>query len=114
MDTLVQQVLENFKTAYGLKITDGGDLFLSERNLLEFLVKLGRKVMGSVLGDVGSGYDGAVIRKGGRKYKFIGYRSTDLHGLFGIVAYKRAYYFSRQEGGGGYFPLDEKLGIEKR
>ena len=31
-----------------------------------------------------------------------------------MIENKRAYYFSEQEGGGGYFPLDEKLGIEKR
>jgi hypothetical protein len=31
-----------------------------------------------------------------------------------MIEYRRAYYFSEQEGGGGYFPLDEKLGIQKR
>ena len=31
-----------------------------------------------------------------------------------MIEYKRAYSFSEQEGGGGYFPLDETLGIEKR
>jgi hypothetical protein len=44
----------------------------------------------------------------------VGYRTTSLHGLFGMIEYRRAYYFSEQEGGGGYFPLDEKLGIRKR
>lgn len=114
MDSLIAQALENFKTSYGLKITDNSDMFLAEKNLLEFLVKLGRGVMGKVFQNMEKGYEGAVLNKEGRKYRFVGYRKTSLHGLFGMVEYKRAYYFSEQEGGGGYFPLDEKLGIEKR
>jgi len=114
MDSLVTQIVENFKAAYGLKITDGADLFLTERNMLEFLIKVGRKAMGEVFQGIGNGYEGAVLNKGERKYRFIGYRSTSLHGLFGMIEYRRAYYFSDQQGGGGYFPLDEKLGIEKR
>ncbi len=114
MDSLIPQIVENFKTTYGLKITDNADLFLVERNLLEFLMKLGRAVMGSVFQSMDNGYEGAVMSTEGRKYKFVGYRTTSLHGLFGMIEYKRAYYFSEQHGGGGYFPLDEKLGIEKR
>lgn len=114
MDSLVPQIVENFKAACGLKITDSSDLLLVERNLLEFLMTIGRQAMGTVFQGLQKGYGGAVIRKGGRKYKFVGYRTTSLHGLFGMIEYKRAYYFSGQEGGGGYFPLDEELGIEKR
>jgi len=114
MDSLIPQIVENFKAAHGLKITDSADLFLVERNLLEFLMKLGRGVMSNVFEGMDKGYEGAVIRKEKRKYKFVGYRTTSLHGLFGMIEYKRAYYFSEQEVGGGYFPLDEKLGIEKR
>ena len=75
---------------------------------------LGRQAMNKVFQGMGNGYEGAVIYKGERKYRFVGYRSTSLHGLFGMIEYKRAYYFSRQEGGGGYSPLDKILGIEKR
>src|SRR5271157_2965679 len=114
MDSLVPQIVENFKTAYGLKITDNADLFLVERNLLEFLMKLGREVMGTVFQSMDNGYEGAVMSREGRKYKFVGYRRTGLHGLFGMIEYKRAYYFSEGHGGGGHFPLDEKLGIKKR
>jgi hypothetical protein len=114
MESLVPQIVENFKAAYGLKITDSSDMFLAEKNLLEFLMKLGRAAMGAVFQQLDKGYAGAVIRKDDRKYKFVGYRTTSLHGLFGMIEYKRAYYFSEQEEGGGYFPLDEKLGIEKR
>ena len=114
MDSLVTQILENFKAAYGLKITDSSDMFLTEKNLLEFLMRLGRATMGAVFEQLDTGYEGAVIRKDARKYKFVGYRRTSLHGLFGMVEYRRAYYFSKQEGGGGYFPQDEKLGIQMR
>lgn len=113
MDSLVQQIVENFKAAYGLKLTDSSDLFLAERNLLEFLMRLGRGVMGKVFEGMEKGYEGAVMQKEGRKYKFVGYRTTSLHGLFGMIDYTRAYYFSEKKGG-GYFPLDEKLGIEGR
>ncbi len=114
MDSLILQIVENFKAAYGLKITDGPDLLLVERNLLEYLMRLGRGAMGQVFQGMDKGYEGAVIEKEeGRKYKFIGYRATTLHGLFGMIEYTRAYYYSPQEGGGGYFPLDEKLGIDK-
>ncbi|MGA2478336.1 MAG: UPF0236 family transposase-like protein, partial [Spirochaetia bacterium] len=77
-------------------------------------MKLGRGVTRNVFESMDKGYEGAVANKEGRKYRFVGYRKTNLHGLFGIIEYKRAYYFSQHEGGGGYFPLDEKLGIEKR
>jgi hypothetical protein len=80
------------KAAYGLNITDSGDLFLTEKNLLEFLMKLGRAAMGNVFQQLDTGYEGAVIRKEQRKYKFVGYRTTSLHGLFGMIDYKRAYW----------------------
>jgi hypothetical protein len=114
MNTLVSQIVEAFKSAYGLKITDGTDLLLVERNALEFLMVLGRGVVAQVFQESGTGYAGPLIEHEGREYRFVGYRTTTLHGLFGEVEYTRAYYYSSEEGGGGYFPLDEKLGIEKR
>jgi hypothetical protein len=114
MNTLVSQIVEAFKSAYGLKITDGSDLLLVERNALEFLMVLGRGVVAQVFQESGTGYAGPIIEHEGREYRFVGYRTTTLHGLFGEVEYTRAYYYSSEEGGGGYFPLDEKLGIEKR
>ena len=47
MNSLVAQLVENFKTAHVLKVTDNADLFLVERKVLEFLIKLGREVMGT-------------------------------------------------------------------
>ena len=43
MDTLVTQIAEAFKAAFGpsgLKITDSADLLLVERNLFEFMMLL--------------------------------------------------------------------------
>jgi len=112
MDTLVAQIAEAFKTKYGLKITDGTDLMFVERNLLEFMMLLGRSVMGEVFQGMQNGYEGPVIEVDGRKYRFVDYRSTRLHGLFGTVEYTRAYYHNSHEG--GYFPLDKKVSVEKR
>ena len=112
MDSLVALIVENFKATCGMKITDSGDVFLTERNMLEFLMKLGRQAMSRVFQGIGNGYEGAVIRVEGRKYGFVGYRTTSLHGSFRMIDYKPAYYFSDEPGGGGYFPLDAKLGIQ--
>jgi len=114
MDTLVAQIAEAFKARYGLKLTDGADLLFVERNLLEFMMLLGRGVLAEVFQGIQGGYEGPVIEVDRRKYRFVDYRSTTLHGLFGTVEYTRAYYHSPHEGGGGYFPLDKKLGVEKR
>jgi hypothetical protein len=83
MDSLAAQIGGTFKATYGLKITDSADMFLAQRNLLESLMKLGVGVMRKVFEDMKKGYGGAVTRKEGRKYKFVGYRTTSLHGLFG-------------------------------
>jgi len=41
---------------------------------------------------------GCMVESSG--YPSVGYRKkTNLHGLFGIIEYKRAYYFSQHEGG---------------
>jgi len=106
MDTLVHQIVADFKAAYGLKITDKADLFLTERNMLEYLMRLGRAAMGEVFAGIGKGYEGPTLQRQGGQYKFVGYRKTVLHGLFGLVDYSRAYYFNSEEQGGGYFPLD--------
>ena len=113
MDTLVTEIAEAFKAKYGLKITDGVELMFVERNLLEFMMLLGRGVMATVFQDMEKGYEGPAIHVEGRGYRFVDYRRTTLHGLFGMVEYTRAYYYSSR-GGGGYCPLDKKLGIEKR
>jgi hypothetical protein len=115
MDTsFVSQLLEYFKGTYGLKIDNAEELFETQRNLLEYLICLGRELENRMFEELGKGYQGATVDKDGRRYKFVGYRGTSLHGLFGEIRYQRAYYVSHQEEGGSWIPLDERLGIEKR
>jgi len=90
----------NFKAFYGLEITDNAELFRWSEIFFKFLLKLGREVMGTVFQGMENGCEGAIMRREARKYKFVGYRTTSLHGLFGMIEYKRAYYFSEQDRGG--------------
>jgi hypothetical protein len=115
MDTpFVSQLLEYFKATYGLKVDSAEELFETQRNLLEYLVCLGRDLENKMFEELGTGYQGATVDKDGRKYKFVGYRDNSLHGLFGEIRYRRAYYVSTQGEGESWIPLDERLGIEKR
>ena len=115
MDThFVSQLLAYFKATFGLKIDSAEELFETQRNLLEYLVCLGRQLENRVFEELGKGYEGATVEKDGRKYKFVGYRGNTIHGLFGEIRYQRAYYVSSEKEGGSWIPLDERLGIEKR
>ena len=40
----VSRLLEYFKSNYGLEINDAVELFKAQRNLLEYLINLGREV----------------------------------------------------------------------
>jgi len=112
--SFVSQHLEYFKDTYGLKIANAEELFETQRNLLEYLICLGRELENKMFEELGKGYEGPTVERDGRKYKFVDYRHNTLHGLFGEIHYQRAYYVSSQEGGGSWIPLDEQLGIEKR
>ena len=111
---MVLRLLDYFKESFGLKIGSGEDLFETQLNLLEYLIDLGRRLENEIFEELGKGYEGATIEKDGRKYKFIDYRGTRIHGLFGEIRYRRAYYISVEKGVGSRIPLDEMLGIEKR
>ena len=110
---LVSQLFEHFKSTYGLTIDSAEQLFDSQRNLLEYLVRLGRGLENQMFEELGKGYEGPSIEKGGKKYKFVGYRHNTLHGLFGEIRYRRAYYVGCQGQGESWIPLDKRLGIEK-
>jgi hypothetical protein len=58
MDSLVPQIAEAFKAAYGKRITDSTELLLVERNLLEFMMLLGRGVMAQACQDMDGSYGG--------------------------------------------------------
>ena len=40
MDSLIPQIVENFKSPCGLKISDSSEMLLTERNLMTFLMEL--------------------------------------------------------------------------
>ena len=111
---LISQLLEHFKAEFGLEIKNARDLFETQRSLLEYLVCLGRQMENKIFEALGNGYDGAMIERDGTRYKFIGYRGNAIHGLFGQIHYRRAYYVDVENKSGSRIPLDEMLGIEKR
>lgn len=82
-----------------------------EMTVLQLLIRLGRAAMVELFKDLGTGYRGAKVKRRGRRYHFVGHRRKTLHGLFGVVPYKRAYY-AASEGGRGWAPLDEELAIK--
>ena len=115
MDTkLVSQLLAYFKTTFGLTVNNAEQLFDTQRNLLEYLIGIGRELENRMFEELGRGYEGATIERDGKRYKFVDYRSNSIHGLFGEIRYRRAYYVGESKEAGSTIPLDERLGIEKR
>ena len=54
MDTnLVSRLLEYFKTTFGLNIQNAEDLFETQRNLLEYLIRLGRELENRMFEELG-------------------------------------------------------------
>jgi len=111
---LVSQLLEYFKATFGLTVNNAEQLFETQRNLLEYLIGIGRDLENRMFEELGKGYEGATMERDGKKYRFMGYRSNTIHGLFGEIHYRRAYYIGEDKEAGSTIPLDERLGIEKR
>ncbi len=114
MTELIPQLLQYFKDAYGFNISNSSELFETERNMLEFLMQIGRDLMNKVFVEIGTGYMGSKIEKDGKEFKFKENREQGIHGLFGQIVYKRAYYVGTESGVGTYTPLDEMLSIDKK
>jgi hypothetical protein len=112
-DAMISQILECFKTVYGLKIESAETLWQTQQNLLEFVMRMGREIENALFQEAGTGYQGAIVERDGKRFRFVGNRETSIQGLFGMIRYRRAYYRSEEKGGGSYIPLDERLGIEK-
>lgn len=110
--SVVAQLLDCFKAIYGIRVRDAGDLFAAQRDILQFVIELGRELEEGLFAEIGKGYEGARIERGGKRYRFVAYRAARVHGLFGRIGYERAYY-AGMDGSGSYIPLDERLGIEK-
>ncbi|MDF1556475.1 MAG: hypothetical protein P1P84_25680, partial [Deferrisomatales bacterium] len=73
-DWVVSQLVELFKTTYGVGFDSAEDLLQTEINMLELLVQLGRKAMTGLFAEAGTGYRGTELEKEGVGYRFEGNR----------------------------------------
>jgi hypothetical protein len=96
-DKILTQLLDCFKTVYGIKLDSPEAVFKIQQNLMEFVMGLGRGLENKVFAQAGTGYRGAIVEKNGNRYRFIGNRPTSIHGLFGMIRYRRAYYVSEEK-----------------
>jgi hypothetical protein len=110
---IVTQLLECFKAVYRYKLDSAQALLQVEQDLVEFLMVTGRQLENKLFCEAGTGYLGAIVSHDGNRYRHVGNRKTEIHGLFGKLKYKRAYYTRENKEGGSWIPLDEKLGIHK-
>ena len=78
MTELIPQLLQYFKDAYGFNISNSSELFETERNMLEFLMRVGRDLMNKVFTEIGTGYMGPKIEKDGKEFKFKVFVQTPL------------------------------------
>jgi hypothetical protein len=113
-ESIVSQLVSCFKSAYGVKLDSPRGLLQMQQDLLEFVMGLGRKLENSLVAEGGTGYQGAIVEREGARYRFVNHRENSVHGLFGIIRYRRAYYRREGKERGSWIPLDEKLGIEKK
>ena len=68
MDTkLVSQLFEYFKANFEFDILNSAELFETQRNILEYLVTLGRELENKVFEEQGKGYEGAKVEKDGER-----------------------------------------------
>ncbi len=79
---------------------DSSELFVTEKNMLEYVMGIGRNLINKIFKEMGTGYEGNRIEKDGNKYEFKGNRKKSIHGLFGSIDYKRAYYVGANNTGG--------------
>jgi len=112
-DAIISQLLDCFKAIYGLKLDSPEALWQTQQNLLEFVMGLGRRLENGVFTKAGTGYQGSIVEREGKRWRFVGNRETAIHGLFGMIRYWRAYYIVPGMKGESWIPLDERLGIHK-
>jgi hypothetical protein len=108
-EAIVGQLFSMFKEQYGYAVDDACGLFDGQRDMLEFVMKLGKRLEQMFFQGLGTGYVGPKHEVAGVEYRFKGYRRRQIHGLFGKVEMKRAYYVGPR---GNYHPLDERLALK--
>ena len=67
-EDIVKELFGYFKENYGFKIENASDLFDAEKNLLEFLVRIGRRIENKFFEEIGTEYLGNIVKKDGKEY----------------------------------------------
>ena len=75
---LIQEIWEYFKDNYEYEINSPTDFFEKQRDLLEFLMCLGRDLEQPLIDNIGTGYKGIIIRNNGKDFKFKGNRKQGV------------------------------------
>ena len=109
-EAIVGQLFSMFKEQYGCAVDDAAGLFDGQRDMLEFVMRLGKSLEQKFFEGLGSGYLGPKHTIEGVEYRFKGHRRREIHGLFGKIVLKRAYYVGPR--GSNCHPLDERLALK--
>lgn len=64
--------MKSFNKNYSFNINDSSDLFVTERNMLEYVMGIDKTLMNEIFEGMGTGYDGNRIEKAGNKYELKG------------------------------------------
>ena len=109
-EVMIGKLFDLLKKQFGSTIADPVSLFDGQRDLLTFVVGVGRELEQRVFDALGTGYRGSNVEMEGVRYRFKGYRSCAVQGLFGKIEQKRAYYVAGE--GRTYYPLDCQVSLK--
>ncbi len=109
-EEIIGKVFDLFKDEYGSTVANAASLFDGQRDLLTFVMGMGRALEQRLFDSLGTGYRGPTLELEGVRYVFKEYRSCEVHGLFGKIRLRRAYYVGGK--GRTHFPLNCQLSVE--
>ena len=107
---IIGKLFDLFKEQFGSTVANRVSVFDGQRDLLTFVMGVGRELEQRVFDALGTGYQGASVEIEGVTYRFKGNRRCQVQGLFGKIELKRAYYVAGE--GRTYYPLDCQLSVE--
>jgi len=108
-EKIVNQLFELFKEQYGSTVADPVSVLEGQQDLLAFVMGIGQDLERCFFEALGTGYQGTKLEREGLSYRFKGNRKRQVHGLFGKITLKRAYYVAGE--GRTHSPLDSQLSI---
>ena len=88
------------------------DLYSVERDLFQYMLRIGREYLGEVITRHGTGKIDGLIKAGENTLPYHMDKEATYLSVFGEVTIDRAYYWSKGEK--GYFPLDAELNCPDR